>query len=171
MRAAAEAEYTEYLRVRLPRLHRVAYLLCGDGHRAEDIVQAVALTLYVKWDRISRVDNIDAYVNRMLLREFLRGQRLAWARVVLTDRTPDRPARPAADVEERDAVLTALARLGPGQRAVLVFRYFCDLPVAEVAAVLGCSEGNVKSQTARGLAALRAMLAPAPVNEGVPGER
>jgi hypothetical protein len=80
---------SEYLSNRLPRLHRAAYLLCGDRHRAEDIVQATALNLYLKWKQARAADNMDGYVHRMLVREFLGQSRLRWSRVLLTDRLPD----------------------------------------------------------------------------------
>ena len=169
MQPRGDDEYTEYLTGRLPRLHRAAYLLCGDAHRADDIVQATALNLYLKWNRVRAAGNMDGYVHRMLVREFLGQRRLAWARVLLTSRFADRPAPPAGNVEERDAVLAALARLPPGQRAVLVLRFFSDLSVEATAAALDCSQGNVKSQTARGLATLRRLMSQSPIisNSGV----
>jgi RNA polymerase sigma-70 factor (sigma-E family) len=158
MHAEAEREYAEFLKARLPRLHRTAYLLCGDADRAEDIVQATALALYLKWERIRTVDNTDGYLHRMLVREFFGQQRLSWAKVLLTNQPPERIAPPSHDIEERDAVTTALAQLAPGQRAVLVLRFFCDLSIDATAAALNCSPGNVKSQTNRGLATLRRLM-------------
>jgi RNA polymerase sigma-70 factor (sigma-E family) len=161
---SAEDEYVTFLSSRLPRLHRAAYLLCGDRHRAEDIVQATALNLFLKWRYANAADNMDGYLHRMLVREFLGQRRVRWARVLLTDRLPDKPVAPPDDVENRDAVLAGLARLPIGQRAVLVLRFFCDLSVADTAATLNCSEGNVKSQTARGLATLRRLMSTDTVN-------
>jgi RNA polymerase sigma-70 factor (sigma-E family) len=158
MQVEAEADYVEYISARLPRLHRTAYLLCGDPDRAEDIVQATAISVYVHWKRVSAAANVDAYVHRMLVHEYLQQKRLRWSRVLLLDRMPEAPARRGPDIEERDAVLDALAQLAKGQRAAVVLRYFADLSVEETATVLGCSTGNVKSQTARGLATLRKLL-------------
>jgi RNA polymerase sigma-70 factor (sigma-E family) len=155
-------EYVEFLASRLPRLQQAAYLLCGDRHRAEDIVQATALNLYLKWRRARAAQNIDGYVHRMLVREFLGQRRLRWAGVVLTDRVPEPPPRPTDDIENRDAVLAGLAQLPAGQRAVIVLRFYSDLSVADTAAALSCSTGNVKSQTARGLATLRRLMEQAP---------
>jgi RNA polymerase sigma-70 factor (sigma-E family) len=159
MRPDPQQEYVDYLTARLPYLRRTAYLLCGgDVHRAEDVVQGTAVTLYLKWQRAGAADNIDAYVHRMLVRQHIRTHRLAWSRVLLVDRAAERAAPDAASVEERDRVARALARLGQGQRTVIVLRYFCDLSVVDTAAALGCTEGTVKSQTARGLATLRGLL-------------
>ncbi|MBO0868045.1 MAG: SigE family RNA polymerase sigma factor [Micromonosporaceae bacterium] len=151
----SDREYAEYVSARLSRLHRTAYLLCGDGHRADDIVQASLIDLYRQWRRASAVENLDAYLHRILVRRYLDERRRAWSRVVLTSTAPDRPAPPDIGPEERDAVMAALRALPKGQRAVLVLRYFCDLSVEATAEALGCSTGNVKSQCARGLATLR----------------
>lgn len=158
MRAESERDYEEYVSARLPRLHRAAYLLCGDADRADDVVQATLTALYVQWRRARAAQNIDAYVHRMLVRRYFDEKRLAWSRVVLTASLPDKPAQPPSTVEDREEVLAALHRVPRGQRAVLVLRYFCDLSVEETAKALGCSIGNVKSQSARGLAALRQVM-------------
>lgn len=161
MRADAEQEYVGYVTGRLPALQRAAYLLCGDVHRAADIVQTTLTKLYLKWSRASRADNLDGYVHRILVRCFLDERRLAWSRVTLTASPPERPA---PDPPEDRAELTAgLARLPKRQRAALVLRFYSDLPVSQVAEILGCREGTVKSLTSRGLATLRDLLdAPAP---------
>jgi RNA polymerase sigma-70 factor (sigma-E family) len=154
-----DRECAEYVSARLKALHRAAYLLCGDAHRADDIVAATVMDLYRHWHRVRQADNVDAYVHRSLVRRFGQERRLRWARVLLTDRVPDRAAtRPGSGVEDRQVLRDALARLTTAQRTVLVLRYFCDLPVEEVARVLRCSEGNVKSHSSRGLAALREVL-------------
>jgi RNA polymerase sigma-70 factor (sigma-E family) len=155
-------QYVEYLASRWPYLHRTAFLLCGDEHRAEDVVQETAIQLYLKWQRVQAADNMNAYVHRILVRKCLRQHRSAWSRVLVTDRTPEREAPPADSFEERDRVTRALRHLGRRQRMVLVLRYFCDLSVIDTAAVLDCSEGTVKSQAARALATLRGLLAETP---------
>jgi RNA polymerase sigma-70 factor (sigma-E family) len=165
MRSETDREYIEFVTPRLARLRRTAYLLCGDTHRADDIVQTTITELYVQWRRARRADNPDAYVHRMLVHRFLDEKRRPWSRVVLTDDLPERPATAAGEVEERDALTAALAQLPPGRRAVLVLRFLCDLSVEQTAEMLGCSVGNVKSQCARGLAAMREVLdGPAPEN-------
>nr|BFE63782.1 SigE family RNA polymerase sigma factor [Dactylosporangium thailandense] len=159
MRQEHERELEEYLRVRMPHLRRLAYLLTGDFDRADDVVQATATTLYLKWRQVRAAGNIDAYVRRMLVHTFLGERRLAWARTWLTDRLPERPAA-APPTDDAIVVRAALRRLPPRQQAVLVLRFLCDLPVNEVAATLGCSPGTVKSHTSDGLAALRRLLEP-----------
>lgn len=159
--ADQERDYVDYVTVHLPSLHRVARLLCRDEHRAEDIVQSTITKLYIHWRRASASTNLDSYVRTMLVRTFLSEQRLAWAKVRLfgfPQDIPRSPAVPAPDVETRDLVHTALSRVAPKQRAVLVLRFLCDLPVAEVAEILGCSSGNVTSLTTHGLRRLRALL-------------
>ena len=163
MRGEDEREYVDFVTARRPRLHRAAYLMCGDPHRADDIVQATMTALYRKWRRARDADNIDAYVHRMLVREYLAEKRLGWARVRLLADPPERVAvSPPGGIEERDALRTALERLPRAQRTVLVLRFACDMSVEDVAAALRTSPGNVKSHTSRGLAALRDLLEPEP---------
>ncbi|WFB06043.1 SigE family RNA polymerase sigma factor [Streptomyces sp. LX-29] len=161
-RTEDERAYTEYVSARLPALRRIAHLLCKDPHRADDIVQTTLTRLYVHWRRARAADDLDRYVHTMLVRCFLNEQRLGWARVRLSGAPHETPGLPPAaggpDIETRAVVHTALSRIPARQRAVLVLRFLCDLPVAEVAGILGCSEGNVKSQSARGLTRLRAQL-------------
>src|SRR5207248_8579890 len=92
MRAEEEREYVEYVSARLPVLHRAAYLLCGDGHRADDIVQATITSLYRHWRRARAADSVDAYVQRMLIRKHLEEKRRGWARVRLVAEPPERLA-------------------------------------------------------------------------------
>ena len=158
MRPDHEREYVEYVTGRLPRLHRSAYLLCADAYQADDIVQATLTSLYVDWKRAVAADNIDAYVHRILVRRFLDEKRRRWSKVLLGDAVPERPAVDAHGVEDRDTLVAALRELPKGQRAVIVLRYLNDLSIEATADALGCSVGNVKSQSARGLAALRAVL-------------
>jgi RNA polymerase sigma-70 factor (sigma-E family) len=162
---AGESAYTAYVTGRLPALRRTAYLLCGDEHRADDLVQVTITKLFLHWRRASAADSLDGYVRAMLVRTFLSERRLGWVRRIRLVGSPhDTPAPAAlsdvdsAGVETRLVVHKALTRIAPRARAVLVLRFLLDLPVAEVAAVLGCSEGNVKSQTSAGLAALRRLL-------------
>jgi RNA polymerase sigma-70 factor (sigma-E family) len=156
--ADADEDYAEYVAARLPRLHRTAYLMCGDPHRADDLVQATLVSLYVHWRRARAADNLDGYVHRIMSRRFVDERRLSWSRVVLRAEPPDSLTTVDADVDERDRIVAALRRLPRGQRAVIVLRYFEDLSVEDTAAALGCTTGTVKSQCARGLTTLRAVL-------------
>jgi RNA polymerase sigma-70 factor (sigma-E family) len=159
MHARAEQEYVDYITGRLPALRRLAYLLHGDEHRADDLVQHTITKLYLRWERISAVEHLDQYVRTMVVRGFIEERRRPWARIGLFGQAPDLPVEADDRVEDRLVVRAALARVPRRQQAVLVLRFLCDLSVEEVASALGCSPGTVKSQTSRGLTALRRMLA------------
>ena len=156
--AAEEREYTEYVTARLPALRRLAYVLSGDVHRADDLVQQTITTLFVRWPKIRTVAHLDRYVRSMLVNSFIDERRLAWARVRLFREPPERAAPVDHGIEERSVLRSALAKVPRRQQAVLVLRFLYDLPVTEVAEMLGCSEGTVKSQTSHGLNALRKLL-------------
>jgi RNA polymerase sigma-70 factor (sigma-E family) len=161
--ARRDDEFTQYVIARLGSLRRLAFLLCQDWHGADDLVQATITRLYVHWARASVLEHTDAYARTILVREFLGEQRSGWARRVSLHAVP--PDRPGA-VADTDAVLdvrAALAAIPPRQRATLVLRFYCDLSVEQTAELLGCSAGTVKSQTAKGIAALRARLGPPPL--------
>ncbi|MEU8650062.1 SigE family RNA polymerase sigma factor [Streptomyces sp. NPDC048737] len=157
MQAEHEAQFQEFVRARWSGLVRTAYLLTGDVHHAEDLTQTALAKAYRSWRRIARSDNPEAYVRRMLVScnsDRFRKRRVAEA---LTAAPPERAGRDEAvgRVEERGSLLDGLARLPARQRAVVVLRYWEDLSEAEVAEVLGCSPGTVKSQASKGLAKLR----------------
>jgi RNA polymerase sigma-70 factor (sigma-E family) len=156
----SDAAYVAYVHGRVPALRRIAYLLCGDGHQTDDLVQETITKLYARWPRISGMDNVDAYVHTMLVRAFLDEKRRGWWRVRLLGSPPDSPADAPGGAEDRTVLRAALAKVPPRQQAVLVLRFLCDLPVADVARILNCSDGTVKSQTSHGLAALRRILGP-----------
>lgn len=161
VRPDLEHDYTQYVAARLPRLHTIAYRLLGDGHRADDAVQEALTALYQRWPRLREVRNLDAYVHTMVVRAVLSDRRRFWARVQLwaggpPEPDPGPPGEPA--VEHRLVLRHALRQLPEGQRTVLALRFLCDLPVQDVAAALGVSDGTVKSQTFNGLKALRRLL-------------
>ncbi len=141
-------------------LRNTAYLLCGDWHLAEDLTQTVFIKLYRAWRRIERHDTLDQFARKVLLRTYLDERRRPWRREFPTE--PDdgdlEVAMPAEEPESRLAIRQAVLRLSRRHRAVLVLRFWEDLPVEQVAEILDCSPGTVKSQTARGLANLRKML-------------
>lgn len=158
MRADEQQEYVEYVTVRLSRLRHLAYLLCGDEHRADDLVQQTITKLYVRWRRIRDVEHLDQYVRTMLIRTFLDERRRPWSRVGLLAEPPEPAPPPEGRIEDALALRAALARVPRRQQAVLVLRYLCDLGVEEVAQILDCSAGTVKSQASRGLATMRRLL-------------
>jgi RNA polymerase sigma-70 factor (sigma-E family) len=151
-------DFHAYVRGRAAALRRSAYLLCGDSHQADDLVQETLTTAYARWARVSRADNVDAYVQRILLRAFINERRRGWWKVRLFGTTT--PERPTAGpgMEEREVLRAALSQLTPSQQAVLVLRFLCDQSVADVARSLGYSEGAVKSQTHHALNAMRKRL-------------
>lgn len=149
-------DFESYAAVRWSRLVWTAYLLTGDHHEAEDLVQATLAKVYLAWPRISRLDAPDAYVHRALVNNNLSRFRKRRVVQLLTSRLPERAREGGtAQVEERALLMAALATLPPRQRAVVVLRYWEDLSEHQVAEVLGCTPGNVKSQASRGLAKLR----------------
>jgi RNA polymerase sigma-70 factor (sigma-E family) len=160
-------EFVEFAAGASGRLRRTAFLLCGDWHAAEDLAQATLTKMYVSWRRISRRHEAYAYATRTLLNTYLADRRLRRAGELLTGQLPDRPYEQPAP-ELRIMVLDALAALPPRTRAVVVLRYWADMSVEQVAALLGCSEGNVKSQSARGLDKLRPLLNDAAMERGLP---
>ena len=154
-----DAAFTEYVTATAPWLRKVAYLLCQDWHRADDLVQSSIIKLYLGWGKAEKIGNIDGYARRVVVNTFLAEQRSPWWRRVVLHR--EQPVDAVADVTDLELSLdlgNALAELPPRQRATVVLRYFCDLSVEETAAVLSCSTGTVKSQTSRGLDALRRVL-------------
>jgi RNA polymerase sigma-70 factor (sigma-E family) len=147
-------------------LGRLAFLLCGDRHLAEDLVQSCLINLYLVWHRIRQPEGVDGYVRQVLLRCWLNESRRAWRRRerrdgIIPDLVDPRgdPVEGAVTRETREVLARALACVPPRQRAAVVLRYWSQLSVAETAKVLRCSEGTVKSQSARGLTALREALA------------
>ncbi|ATE56596.1 SigE family RNA polymerase sigma factor [Actinosynnema pretiosum] len=157
--SSRDAAFAEYFAARADAMRGTAYLLCGDWHRAEDLVQTAFTKLYLAWDRLARQDALDAYTRQVVVRTFVSETRRGWfRRVTVGDLPVERAAAPVGSPEDRQVLLTALARVPARQRAVLVLRYWEDLSVRETAEALGCSEGTVKSQAARGLSALRALV-------------
>jgi RNA polymerase sigma-70 factor (sigma-E family) len=153
-------DFESWLVSREGALQRTAHLLTGDVHAAQDLVQATLTKLYLRWDHVQRVQNLDAYARQALVNEF----RTAWRRPVrrmeqVVEVVPDRPGEdsPAYD-GEREAVWRFVRSLPPRQRTVLVLRFYEQLSEAEVAEVMGISVGTVKSQSSRAIATLRAIL-------------
>ncbi|MGK4582510.1 SigE family RNA polymerase sigma factor [Kitasatospora sp. HPMI-4] len=161
--SSRDAEFTEYAASRAGWLRKIAYLLCGDWHRADDLVQESITKLYVNWSRAGRVENRDGYARTVLVNTFLAEQRTSWWRRTRTGGTAPDQASAGTDVDVSLDLRQALAALPPRQRAAVVLRYYCDLSVDQAADLLGCSAGNVKSQSSRGLDALRRSFVQRPV--------
>ncbi|GAA2023828.1 SigE family RNA polymerase sigma factor [Catenulispora yoronensis] len=158
----AEEEFREFAAAVQGHLRRSAYLLCGDWHLAEDIVQTAFVNIFRAWRRVRKVDNRLAYARQVVYRCFLDQYRKAKKQVPVV--SMEGVAEPVT-AEARDAfdgaVLEVLNALPPGARAVIVLRFWEDLTIEQTAAVLKVTEGTVKSQTSRALAQLRVRLAAA----------
>ena len=156
--------FEEFVQARSGSLLRTALLLTGQNrHEAEDLLQLALERAYRHWPRVAGTGEPERYVRRILAN----ASADRWRRI---GRRPEQPLPaaaaclvipdPSAELDDRDYLLRMLAELPPRQRAVLVLRYFDDLPDAEIAAALGCSTGTVKSHAARALARLRSALQP-----------
>jgi RNA polymerase sigma-70 factor (sigma-E family) len=154
------AEFTAHFDRSADSMRFTAYLLCGNWHEAEDVVQAAFLKLYLAGPKLAHREDLGAYTRRIVVRTFLADRRrMRWRREKLTDSPPE-VSTGGEGVEDRLVVWHAMSVLGARQRAVLVLRFWHDLSVEETAVALGCSTGTVKSQSARGLATLRQRLGP-----------
>jgi RNA polymerase sigma-70 factor (sigma-E family) len=157
-----DEQFHHFVLARRAGLVRTATLLtAGDAHLAEDLVQSTLTKLYVGWPAFRRADNPDGYVRRALVNALTDERRRLWRRRERpVAEIPDQAHPAPADVAGDDRLRQALRELPPRMRAAVVFRYFYDLGVADTADALNCSEGTVKSQTARALDRLRAALEP-----------
>ncbi|HZE41409.1 MAG TPA: SigE family RNA polymerase sigma factor [Stackebrandtia sp.] len=156
MRPEHKADYREYVVANLDRMRRFAYLSCGDWHRAEDAVQIAFVKLYAAWKRASAT-SLDAYTRRIVVNTLIDQYRRSWLRREKPREVlPDRPV--SDDSTDRLTVLNALSQLPMRQRATVVLRYWEDMSVEQTAQVMRCSTNTVKTQTQRGLRALRALL-------------
>jgi RNA polymerase sigma-70 factor (sigma-E family) len=148
-------DFSAFATSRWPGLVRLAFGLTGDRWLAEDLAQMALARAYVAWRRVSRADDPDAYLRRILVNASNRRFR----RRRVTEQPGDPPEVPVegpADlVGQRTALLAALHQLPPRQRTVIVLRYWQDLTDAQIAATLGCSPGTVRSQLSRALVKLR----------------
>jgi RNA polymerase sigma-70 factor (sigma-E family) len=156
-----DEEFGEFMRNRASPLHQSAYLLCGDWHLAHDLVQDTLAKAYLHWPRVRQADSPDAYVRRILLNE-VRGRWRRREHTAPVARFPERhePVAPDAADEfaRRAGLLQALHALPLRQRATIILRYLEGMSERETAAVLGCTEGTVKSQSARALGTLKNYL-------------
>ncbi|ROS31015.1 SigE family RNA polymerase sigma factor [Cellulomonas sp. PhB150] len=165
-RAVRDEQFTAFMAAHQGHLLHTAWLLTGDAHRAEELVQQALVRTYSSWDRVA-TDRL-AYTRRTLVNlrvDTWRRRR----REVLTSELPERGIADAhGPTDDRDQLVRALALLSPRQRRVVVLRHLVGLPEAEVAAELGVSLGTVKSTASRGLQRLRETLAETDPNGVVP---
>jgi len=163
MNPRQQRDYESYIQGRVAALRRTAYRLTASWDAADDLVQDTFVKLYLHWTKAAAARSIDAYSRRILVNLFLEQARRPWYRRVLSFASPpDQIAEPV----DRDSALdlhAAVGQLAAGQRAVLVLRYWEGLDVAETAALLGCSEGTVKSQSSAAIDRLRRLLPGYPV--------
>lgn len=157
-----DVTFEEFVLMRGEALVRFALMLCGDRGRAEDLAQTVLARAYPRWARISAMERPEAYLKTVLVHEHLRWWRRRASTEVPLAEPPESGRAPAVDGAvvhaSRDAAWRLLARLPRRQRAVLVLRYYEDLPDAEIAAILGCAPSTVRSQATRALATLRTAI-------------
>lgn len=160
--ARDDDEFVAFVAARRSHLRRIAYTLCGDWHRAEDLVQTALAKLYVAWPRLQHAGAEEAYARRIIVRANVDEARRPWRREQVSEEAVAAGSghvdSGSDDVGRRDELITALQCLPAMQRKVVVMRHWLDLSVAEVAGELGISSGTVKSHTARGLARLQELL-------------
>jgi RNA polymerase sigma-70 factor (sigma-E family) len=157
-----ERDFREFVRARFDALRGLAYLTCGNWQTAEDAVSTSLAKLYVRWRKVS---SPHSYAQRMVVRAAIDEGRRPWRREHSAgEDLPDQAvADPSARIDERMRLREALRQVPPRQRAVLVLRYYEGLSVEETATALGLRTGTVKSQSARGLTALREALGAAEI--------
>ncbi|MFE4537880.1 SigE family RNA polymerase sigma factor [Streptomyces scopuliridis] len=161
-----DADFEAFVAARGPRLLRMAWLLTGDAHLAEDLLQSTLAKVWPKWPRIAG-DRPEAYVRTSLVHLHASWWRRRWRGELPYGEVPDKAGTfdAYAEVDLEQSLAAAVRALPVRQRAVVVLRYFEDLSVEDTAATLGCTPGTVKSQSARALRSLRAAL-PASVEGG-----
>jgi RNA polymerase sigma-70 factor (sigma-E family) len=155
------AAFAEFALARAGALHRAAYLMVGDAHLAQDLVQEALTKTYVAWPRLRDPRNAEAYCRKAITTTAISWfRRKGWDNERPTEHLPDCAASRDADsgIAARDEVWQALHDLPPRQRAALVLRYYDDLTEAQTADVMGCAVGTVKSQVSAGLRKLRERL-------------
>ncbi len=158
---AQAVDFETFVRTRSGALVRTAYLLTGDAALAHDLVQEALVRTWPHWSRVGS-GAPEAYVRTVMTRLQSSWWRRKWRGEIPTERLPERAATGETDADVDGELAWALARLPVGQRQVVVLRYAEDRSIEDVAAILGCSTGTVKSQASRGLAALRAALTAVP---------
>lgn len=167
-----EARFEEFVLARSASLLRLCYLLTGDQGLAEDLLQTALAACYRHWDRALSQGTEEAYVRRAIVNTHIDGVRRRRFKEFVTAELPERPTAPSATaIEDRDLLRRELARLAPRTRTAVVLRHYLGLSEQEAAQTLGCSVGNIKRLTFRGLEQLRAaMVRPRGQDDDGPGD-
>jgi RNA polymerase sigma-70 factor (sigma-E family) len=157
---AVSEDFDSFVHGRGRALLRFAYVLSGDAHLAEDLVQEVLARMHRRWHKVTVMDSAEAYVRTAIVRQYLSWRRRRASTEAIYAEVPEPPGgdEPQARVLARDQMWKLMAGLPRAQRAVLVLRFYCDLPDDEIATLLGCGMSTVRSQAARALAKMRTML-------------
>ncbi|HJR39445.1 MAG TPA: SigE family RNA polymerase sigma factor [Nocardioidaceae bacterium] len=172
--ASRDDEFSAFVAARQVHLRRIAYAVCGDWHRADDLLQTALVKLYVAWPRLHLDGREEAYTRQIIVRANIDESRRPWRREMSGLDGHDPVARPELPTEERSALFDALQALPSMQRKVIVLRHWLGLSVEETARELGIVTGTVKSHSSRGIVKLQAALAsmdgtdPTCTNERVP---
>ena len=159
-RASRDDEFAAFVAARQTHLRRIAYAVCGDWHRADDLLQTALVKLYVAWPRLHRDGREEAYTRQIIVRANSDEHRRPWRREQSGLDGHDPVARTELPVEDRSALFDALQALPVMQRKVVVLRHWLGLSIEETAHELGISTGTVKSHSSRGIEKLQAVLTP-----------
>ena len=163
-----DQNFTDFVGARWAALYRLAYLLTGSPTAAEDLLQTTLEKAYMNWARIGRMDHPEAYVRRVLATTMVSSRRRAWIGEQPWEELPE-VAEDSLELPllDRSLLWPLVCALPARQRAVIVLRYYQDLSEAQIADVLGCAPGTVKSSTSAAIAALRRALAAAGIRQAV----
>jgi RNA polymerase sigma-70 factor (sigma-E family) len=165
---SADEDFAEFVAARWASLYRLAYLLAASPTGAEDLLQTTLEKAYVNWSRIGEMEHAEAYVRRMLANALVSGHRRAWLRERPSDSMPEAVGDSAEEpILDRHLFWPLVCALPARQRAVIVLRYYEDLTEAQIAEVLGCAPGTVKSQSAAAIGSLRRALVASGVGEAM----
>jgi RNA polymerase sigma-70 factor (sigma-E family) len=163
-----DEDFAEFVAARWSSLYRLAYLLAASPTGAEDLLQTTLEKAYMNWSRIGRMEYAEAYVRRMLANTMVSSRRRAWMGERPTDELPEEIGDSAENpILDRNLFWPLVCALPARQRAVIVLRYYEDLTEAQIADVLGCAPGTVKSQSSAGIGALRRALAASGIGEAL----
>jgi RNA polymerase sigma-70 factor (sigma-E family) len=165
---SVDEDFAEFVAARWGSLYRLAYLLTASPTGAEDLLQTTLEKAYGNWSRIGRMEYAEAYVRRMLANASVSSRRRAWIGEQPWEEMPETVGDSAeVPVLDRHLFWPLVCALPPRQRAVIVLRYYEDLTEAQIAGVLGCAPGTVKSQAAAAIVALRRALAASGIGEAM----